>query len=115
MMDKVRLQFRLNKVDFERVMEEHFQDPDSYIFKGCDYFLLCTHKWKDDPEFPGAPDDFWLIWYAHIEPECSLRWLFTLTPYVLPYIAFIRGLRGKKDLKYYKTKRLHRLCNSLAQ
>ena len=108
-----RYHFKSNGVDFDHWMNKCLGAPDHYLYRGEDFFGMA---WKQEPDREYKVDDtFWLVFYLYTRNGYRLDNFFRMLPYELPYIGFMRGLRGKKGLKYYQWKDLNRLCNSLTR
>jgi hypothetical protein len=86
-----------------------------YVFKGPDWMAFCQHI--DPGTHPEAPGDAWLIHYFFDRSgQRGYRNLFRcidagLGPQ-LPYVAFMRPLRGRKALQFFKWERIRRLCDA---
>lgn len=107
--------FRKNRVSYDYWEEYIERHPEGYIFKGPNWFMMGWAQKKLTGDYAKAPGPFWLVFYSRVAKGYNLGDLFRMMPYELPYIGFIRGMRGKKDLKYYPTKHLHKLCETLGQ
>lgn len=99
MLAKIDYLFTRHGENFHRWLLHHLVEREHYVFKGDDYFLM---GWKQ-PEG-------WVVYFAYCSSGVPLDTLFDLMPYHAEYIGFCRGLRGKKDLKFYRTDRLRKLC-----
>lgn len=100
-LDRARFIFRNNGENFDYILRVHITREDGYVFKGKNYLVL---GWEDKER------KAWVIYFAMTLNGMKLTELFSMLPHELPEIGFARGLRGKKDLKFYSTERLRRLC-----
>ena len=104
MIDWVRHDFDTHGQSFDYWLDKHLRAPHHYFLKGPNYLLM---GWAD------LEQKAWIVFYSRTQNDYRVWQVIDQMPYFLPSIAFVRGLRGKKDLKYYSTKRLTKLCNTL--
>lgn len=86
----------------------------TFVYKAPDCMVWAQHitrKEYEDCPMGGA----WLIFYLHIREGSihTLNSLFSYLPYQLPFIAYARGLRGRKDLKYVHVRRIKEVTRKL--
>ena len=107
---KIQQIFYEHDEDFNYWLWKHLREDEHYIFSGQQYFMM---GWRQEPcdAYPMLPDSTWIVFFAYTLEGYNLGDLFKMMPYELPYIGFIRGLREKKDLKYYPWEHLSKLCN----
>lgn len=109
MLAKIDYLFSKGGENFNAWLLHHLTEREHYVFKGDDYFMMGWYQWPQGRD--GEPDEpYWVVYFAYTAGRVRLDTLLRLMPYPLNYVAFCRGLRGKKDLKYYSVERLRKLC-----
>lgn len=102
--------------NFAPWFDYHMSSPASertYVYRGPDYMGWFKHCSKD--EDPDAPDDFWMINYLSISSDrITLRDVVEMLPYGLPFFAFGRAIRGRKDLRFFPAGKIESLCRLIS-
>lgn len=106
LIDLARYDFKKHGKDFDLCRQEIEEMDKGYYFSGPDFLMM---GWHDKGAW-GCPTELWVVFYARTKNGYNLGDLFKMMPYELPHIGFMRGMQGKKDLKYYPWEHLHKLC-----
>ena len=86
------------------------EEPETYFLKGPD-FIIMAYAASTDPD-TGEPRPHWHIHYLATVNKNKLDVLFQWMPYHLPEMSFARTLKNDLGLRFYKTDRLLKLCQT---